>query len=132
MIRAEKLAPCDGCRTQAMYVNAPEFAGVSGFMDDTAIQAMTAGSSAVMVGGALLQGGLTGALIGGLAAGSMKGAATGGLLAGGLGASFAGGALLVVSGQNPELRVPGAIGLVAGLAALVAGGFRARRAIKGR
>ena len=129
MIRAEQLNTCDGCRTQAMFQPAPEFAGI---VDTTAITTMTAGSAALMAGGALIQGGLTGALVGGLSAGSMKGAATGGLLAGGLGATFAGGALLMVSGQNPDLRVPGAIGLVAGLAALIAGGVRASRAIKGK
>lgn len=115
-----------------MFRPAPEFAGLDGLMDDATIQAMSAGTGAAMAGGALIQGGLTGALIGGLAAGSMKGAATGGLLAGGLGATFASGALLMVSGQNAALRVPGAIGLVAGIAVLIAGGVRARRAIRGR
>ncbi len=132
MIRAIQLPRCDGCAMEAQYRPAPEFAGVDGLVDDATIQAMTPAMSATMVGGALLQGGLTGALVGGLSAGSMKGAGTGALIAGGLGGTLAGGALLMVSGQNAALRAPGAIGLALGLVALVAGGARARRAIKGR
>jgi hypothetical protein len=105
---------------------------VAGLTDSAVLSTATPAISVGLSAAAIAQGALSGAIIGGLAAGSWRGAGTGALLAGGIGGAFAVIALMIAGSANPALRVGGAVGLVAGGVALVAGGKRSRDAMRGK
>lgn len=97
------------------------FPGVRGLVAEPVGTITTQGGA--VAGGALALGGgaLSGALVGGLSGGSWNAAGTGALLAGGVQGAIAGVGLMML----PETRIGGAVIATCGAVALLWGGSRA-------